>query len=46
MSFKYYEQNYMSFCPKINNKNFFDYEPIWIMPKLKHNFNWGNKAKE
>ena len=46
ISFKYYEQNYMSFCPKINNKNFFDYEPIWIMPKLKHNFNWGNKAKE
>ena len=46
MSFKYCEQNYMSFCPKINNKKFIDHEPIWIMPKLKHNFNWGNKAKE
>ena len=50
LGFKYFEPNYMSFCPmniKSNNgRNFFDLEPIWIMPCLKHNFIWENEKKE
>ena len=40
MSLKYYEPNFLSFCPNANNKKFLEKEPIWIMPNLKHNFNW------
>ena len=58
LAFKYYVPNYMSFCPmnmNLNNNNgnvrkFFDMEPIWLIPNLKHNFIWENekveKAKE
>ena len=50
LGFKYFEPNYMSFCPmniKSNNgRNFFDLEPIWIMPCLKHNFIWENEKNE
>ena len=33
----------------LNNNNgkgskFFDMEPIWLMPSLKHNFIWENDA--
>ena len=42
MSLKYCEPNYISFCPKFINGEFIDKEPIWIMPQLKHNFNWEN----
>ncbi len=42
----------MSICPmgmNLNNNNgkgskFFDMEPIWLMPSLKHNFIWENDA--
>ena len=40
MSLKYFQPNYMTFCPRINNEKFIEKEPIWIMPHLKHNFNW------
>ena len=50
LSFKYYEPNYMSFCPISLNRNIegrgkkiFDMEPIWILPKLRHNFIWENE---
>ena len=46
MSLKNCEQNYLSFYPKLNNKKFLDNEPMWIMPNLKHNFNWENNAKK
>ena len=44
MSLKYYEPNFLSFCPNANNKKFLEKEPIWIMPNLKHNFNWENNV--
>ena len=40
MSLNYFQPNYMTFCPHINNEKFIEKEPIWIMPHLKHNFNW------
>ena len=40
MSLKYFQPNYMTFCPYIKNEKFIEKEPIWIMPHLKHNFNW------
>ena len=46
ISLKYCEPNYMSFCPKLDNEKFLKNEPMWIMPHLKHNFNWESKAKE
>jgi hypothetical protein len=42
MSFKLCEPSYISFCPKLKNNEFIDKEPIWIMPQLKHNFNWNH----
>jgi hypothetical protein len=49
LGFKYFDPNYMSFCPMnvngSNGRNFFDLEPIWIMPCLKHNFIWENEKK-
>ena len=42
MSLKLCEPSYISFCPKLKNNEFIDKEPIWIMPQLKHNFNWEN----
>ena len=51
LGFKYFEPNYMSFCPmnlniKTGGKKFFDMEPIWLMPNLKHNYIWENEKKE
>ena len=51
LSIKYFEPNYMSFCPMNLNinaggKKFFDMEPIWIMPNLKHNYIWEHEKKE
>ena len=40
MSLNYFQPNYMTFCPHIKNEKFIEKEPIWIMPHLKHNFNW------
>lgn len=40
MSLEYFQPNYLSFCPGIDNKQFLSQEPIWIMPYLKHEFNW------
>ena len=50
LAYKYFEPNYMSFYPlnyTVNNstgngKKFFDMEPIWVVPSLKHNFIWEN----
>lgn len=42
MSLKLCEPSYISLCPKLKNSEFIDKEPIWIMPQLKHNFNWNN----
>ncbi len=44
MSLKLCEPSYISLCPKLNNSEFIDKEPVWIMPQLKHNFNWDNKC--
>ena len=44
MSLKYFEPNFLSFYPNVNNKKFLEKEPIWIMPNLKHNFNWENNV--
>lgn len=52
LTYKYFVPNYMSICPmgmNLNNNNgkgskFFDMEPIWLMPSLKHNFIWENEA--
>lgn len=50
LSFKYFDPNYMSFCPISLNRNIggsgkkiFDMEPIWLLPNLKHNFIWENE---
>ena len=43
MSLNYFQPNYMTFYPRINNEKFIEKEPIWIMPHLKHNFNWEKK---
>ena len=40
MSLEYFQPNYMSFYPGIDNKKYLSQEPIWIMPHLKHEFNW------
>ena len=37
VSMNYFEPNYMSFYPNINYP-FFEDEPLWIIPTLKHNF--------
>lgn len=40
----YFETNYMSYYPVNNFSNsFFNKEPIWILPSLKHNFLWEKK---
>ena len=39
VSMNYFEPNYMSFYPN-NQFPFFDNEPLWIMPTLKHEFIW------
>ena len=44
MSLKLCEPSYISLCPKLKNCEFIDKEPVWIMPQLKHNFNWDNKC--
>lgn len=45
MSLDYFQPNYMSFYPGINNNQFIPQEPIWIMPHLKHEFNWENLSE-
>ena len=46
VSFNYFEPNYMSYYPN-NQYPFFDNEPMWIMPSLKHEFIWDfNKSKD
>ena len=45
INLNYSNPNYMSFCPKIDNKKFLDNEPIWIMPNLKHNFIWEKESQ-
>ena len=35
----YLNPNYMSYYPT-NNNIFFNSEPIWVLPSLKHNFIW------
>ena len=43
LNLKYFEPNLMSFCPDgISNQKFIENEPMWIMPKLRHNFLWEN----
>ena len=42
LNFNYYNPNYMSYYP-LNNNNFLNSEPIWIIPQLKHNFIWEKK---
>ena len=40
----YFKTNYMSYYPVNNFSNsFFNKEPIWILPSLKHNFLWEKK---
>ncbi len=39
VSFNYFEPNYMSYYPN-NQFPFFDNEPLWIMPSLKHELIW------
>ena len=43
MSLKFCEPNYLGLYPGKKIGKFIDKEPIWIMPNLKHNFNWENK---
>ena len=46
VSFNYFEPNYMSYYPN-NQYPFFDNEPMWIMPSLKHEFIWDfNQSKD
>ena len=35
----YFNPNYMSYYP-LNNNTFFNSEPIWLFPSLRHNFIW------
>ena len=42
LNFNYYNPNYMSYFP-INNNNFLNSEPIWILPQLNHNYIWEKK---
>ncbi len=56
MAYKYFVPNYMCFCPMnmnlnntnntLNGRKFFDTEPIWLMPSLKHNFIWEKEKTE
>ena len=43
LNLNYFSPNYMSYYPKYNNNIFFDSEPIWVLPSLRHNFIWENK---
>ena len=43
LNVNYFSPNYMSYYPKYNNNIFFDSEPIWVLPSLRHNFIWENK---
>jgi len=42
MNLKFFEPNYLEFYPGKKIGKFIDKEPVWIMPNLKHNFNWEN----
>ena len=42
LNLNYFNPNYMSYYPT-NNNNFFNSEPIWLVPLLKHNFIWDKK---
>ena len=40
----YFKANYMSYYPvNIFSNSFFNKEPVWILPSLKHNFLWEKK---
>ena len=39
INFNYFTSNYMSYYP-CNNSDFINSEPIWLIPKLSHNFIW------
>ena len=39
LNYNYFNPNYMSFN-LFDNNNFLNFEPIWIIPQLKHNFIW------
>lgn len=43
LNINFFSPNYMSYYPKYNNNIFFDSEPIWVLPSLRHNFIWENK---
>ena len=43
-NYNYFNPNYMSYFP--NNNNFFNSEPIWILPQLAHNFIWEKKNND
>ena len=45
INLNYSNANYISFCPKLDNKKFLDNEPIWIVPNLKHNFIWEKESE-
>ena len=45
INLNYSNANYISFCPKLDNKKFLDNEPVWIMPNLKHNFIWEKESQ-
>ena len=40
-----FNPNYMSYYPS-NNITFFNSEPIWVLPYLKHNFIWEKDIKD
>ena len=42
LNFNYYNPNYMTYYP-LNNNKFLNFEPIWILPHLKHNYIWEKK---
>ena len=42
LNLNYFNPNYMRYYP-INNNNFINSEPIWLLPSLKHNFIWDKK---
>ena len=44
LNLNYFEANYMSYDPvNIFSNSFFNKEPVWILPSLKHNFLWEKK---
>ena len=46
INLNYSMANYLSFCPKLDNKKFLDKEAKWILPNLKHNFIWEKECDD